>query len=105
MTRINIAFNPYTITWVEFVPASGIATKHDINILDPIAHARKGSATHFKHFPTKQAALDFLASIDANRLDKSYTCYLCNDKQFGMAQNGKVKYTKIQLASPVIISK
>lgn len=106
--KSNINGNPYKTTWVEFVPASGIATKHDIAIFDPHIHIIRGTATHYRWFPSKQHALDFLASIDSSKLDKSYTCYLFTDKQFGMAKASegyKIHYTSKQLANPIYITK
>lgn len=41
---------------------------------------------HYKHFPSKQDALNWLANFNATRLDKSYSCRLCTDKQFGLAK-------------------
>ena len=81
----NIKLSPYKIYWVELVPNKGVVTKHDRRLFGEYCPMGKESK-HYKHFSTKCIALDWLANFDATRLDKSYTCRLFTDKQFGLAK-------------------
>lgn len=81
----DITLSPYKIYWVELVPSKGIVTKHDRRLFGDVL-LRGTEKKHYKHFMNKQRALDWLSNFDAARLDKSYSCRLFTDKQFGMAK-------------------
>lgn len=81
----SIKLSPYKVYWVELIPSKGIVTKHDRRIFGEYCLTGKESK-HYKHFPSKQDALNWLANFDAARLDKSYSCRLFTDKQFGLAK-------------------
>lgn len=86
MNKINdIKLSPYKIYWIELVPIKGIVTKHDRRLFGEYCLIGKESK-HYKHFPSKQKALDWLANFDSAKLDKSYSCRLFTDKQFGLAK-------------------
>lgn len=81
----SIKLSPYKVYWVELTPSEGIVTKHDRRLFGEYCLTGKESK-HYKHFPSKQDALNWLANFDATRLDKSYSCRLFTDKQFGLAK-------------------
>ena len=81
----SIKLSPYKIYWVELIPSKGIVTKHDRRLFGEYCLTGNESK-HYKHFPSKQDALNWLANFDAARLDKSYSCRLFTDKQFGLAK-------------------
>ena len=94
-----IKLSPYGIYWVELVPIKGIVTKHDRGLFGD-AFQRGTEKKHYKHFSSKQRALDWLANFDATMLDKSYECRLFTDKQFGMTKaedNFAIPFTSKQL--------
>ena len=81
----SIKLSPYKVYWVELVPSKGIVTKHDRRLFGD-TYPRSTEKRHRKHFSSKQDALNWLANFDATRLDKSYSCRLFTDKQFGLAK-------------------
>lgn len=102
----KLILSPYVVTWVEFFPTSGIVTKHDRRLFGDYALFGTNK-TYRKHFPTKDMAMAWLEAFDASKLDKSYTCYLFSDKQFGMAtreDDFAIHYTKHQLANPFYLN-
>lgn len=49
-------------------------------------------------FPTKPQAVEFLTRFN-KKLDKNYTCLVCTDKQFGMAdedEDYEIQFTEAQ---------
>ena len=95
----DITLSPYKIYWVELVPSKGIVTKHDRRLFGDVL-LRGTEKKHYKCFWSKDKALDWLANFDATRLDKSYSCRLFTDKQFGMAKaenNFAIPFTSKQL--------
>ena len=95
----DITLSPYKIYWVELVPSKGIVTKHDRRLFGDVL-LRGTEKKHYKYFWNKDKALDWLANFDATRLDKSYSCRLFTDKQFGMAKaenNFAIPFTSKQL--------
>ena len=103
MKANEITLSPYKVTWVEFFPKFGIVTKHDRKLFGEVI--RRGVCrTYIKHFANRDAALKWLYSFDASKLDKPYTCYLFTDKQFSMAKESdgyRIPYTQKQLDNPV----
>ena len=91
--------SPYEIYWVELVPSEGIVTKHDRQLFG--ATLLWGiEKKHYKHFFSKREALNWLANFEATRLDKSYSCRLFTDKQFGLVKaedNFAIPFTSKQL--------
>lgn len=103
MKTLNLSSNRYRVTWVEFRPESGIATKADIRKLDSFV-PRYGSACdihtgcHYKWFACKTDAVNFLQNF-SKKLSKRYECRLFTDKQFGdrnEKDGHKVHFTKKQ---------
>lgn len=95
MKAIN---NPsvYKVIWAEFFPAYGIVTKHDRRQFgEVVCHGRL--KTYRKHFADKAAALDYILTF-SKKLDKAYTIRLFTDKQFSIAKDGVIPYTKKQYA-------
>ena len=95
----NITLSPYKIYWVELVPIKGIVTKHDRKLFGDVL-LRGTEKKHYKHFPSKDKAIDWLSNFDASRLNKSYECRLFTDKQFGLAKaedNFAIPFTSKQL--------
>lgn len=95
----SIKLSPYKVYWVELVPSKGIVTKHDRRLFGDVL-LRGTEKKHYKHFMNKQGVLDWLANFDATRLDKSYSCRLFTDKQFGLAKaedNFAIPFTSKQL--------
>ena len=90
----------YKIYWAEFTPMTGkVVTKHDRKQFGEILCNYIGAKTYRKHFPNKEAALDYIKTFD-KKLDKKYMVRLFTDKQFSMAkqENGyAIPYTKKQL--------
>lgn len=93
----------YQITWIEFRPENGIATKQDINKIDRIfGYSRHACDIHtgcyYKWFGSKENALEFLKNFD-KKMSKRYECRLFTDKQYGdrkESEGYKVKFTKKQ---------
>ena len=81
----NIKLSPYKIYWIELVPSKGIVTKHDRRLFGDI-FLRGTEKKHYKPFCGKQRTLDWLANFDSATLDKSHSCRLFTDKQFGLAK-------------------
>lgn len=102
-TESNKALSAYKITWVEFRPQSGKATRKDCCIFagwqSNLHSADVHTRCYYKHFPTKDKALAYLKSFD-RKLTKSYECRLFTDKQFSMRRREdgyKVPFTKQQI--------
>ena len=94
-----IKLSPYKVCWIELVPIKGIVTKHDRRLFGDVL-LRGTKKKHYKRFPSKQEALDWLANFDATKLDKSYSCRLFTDKQFGLVKaedNFAIPFTSKQL--------
>lgn len=90
----------YKIYWAEFTPTTGkVVTKHDRKQFGEVLCNYTGAKTYRKHFPNKEAALDYVKNFD-KKLDKKYMVRLFTDKQFSMAkqENGyAIPYTQKQL--------
>lgn len=53
---------------------------------------------HYKWFTNKDEAVEYLASF-RKPLDKEYTCLICTDKQYGLAEasnNYEIPFTEKQ---------
>lgn len=89
----------YKIYWAEFTPTTGkVVTKHDRKQFGEVLCNYTGAKTYRKHFPNKEAALDYVKNFD-KKLDKKYMVRLFTDKQFSMAkqENGYAIHTQKQL--------
>ena len=53
----NITLSPYKIYWAELVPSKGIVTKHDRKLFGDVL-LRGTEKKHYKHFPSKDKAID-----------------------------------------------
>ena len=105
-------FSAYKITWVEFRPTKGVATKHDCRLLAKRGKFTNGRATYSvsfeEWFPTREDALKHISCIDPNKLDKNYECRLFTDKQFGMRKESekyKIHFTTKQEKNVIFITK
>lgn len=91
-------FSSYQIHWVEFFPTTKCnVSKHDQKVFGAISVFEKQS-TYKKHFPSKQAAIDYLRNFNS-AIDDRYRCRIFTDKQFGMAKEEEgyaIPYTKKQ---------
>lgn len=99
-------FNPYKITWIEFRPVKGIVTKADQKKIDCLCGGIKNKAI-YRHFPSKEKALQFIESLKSVKLTKQYVCTMFTDQQFGLATttNGdtSIKFTAKQIAERITI--
>ena len=98
----------YEITWIEFRPEFGIATKADVQKISGYSpvHFRYDrhacdihTGCYYKWFGSKAKALEFLQNFD-KQLSKRYACRLFTDKQFGdrkQENNYEVKFTQKQM--------
>lgn len=103
----TLSLSSYQITWIEFEPEFGIATKADIAKIEGTKHLGKVAlnGNYYRHFGTKERAINFLKNFD-KKLSKKYTCRLFTDKQFGMrkaSDNYKVPFTEKQLNETFVI--
>ena len=93
----DITFSPYKIHWVEFTPDKGCVTAHDQKQFGFMITFPKLRKVH-RWFPTKPQAVEFLTRFN-KKLDKNYTCLICTDKQFGMADENEdyeIQFTEAQ---------
>ncbi len=108
-TRQVLDLSAYRITWIEYRPIKGVATKKDIKKLSVMPRTNSAdmyTRCLYDHFPTREKALAHLASLKGAKLTKAYECRLFTDKQFGMrrADNGyAVPFTKKQLNDATIL--
>lgn len=105
MKTNEIKLSPYKLVWVEFFPNKGFVTVHDQRVLGA-AFPSPRLKTYRKPFGNKAAALAFINRF-SNKLDKSYTCLLSTDKQYGMAKESEgyaIPYTKKQLEDKYYIN-
>ena len=82
MNDINLS--PYKIVWVEFKPKKGYVTMHDQKQFGAMLTIPKINR-HYRWFTNKDEAVKFLTSF-RKPLDKEYTCLICTDKQYGLAE-------------------
>ena len=82
MNDINLS--PYKIVWVEFKPIKGYVTRHDQIQFGSMLTFPKINR-HYRWFTNKDEAVKFLTSF-RKPLDKEYTCLICTDKQYGLAE-------------------
>ena len=104
MKPININISPYVLVWVEFFPDKGYVTIHDQKAFGAFLPWPK-MKTYRKPFANKDRAVSFQISF-RKKLDKSYTCLISTDKQYGMAKESegyRIPYTKKQLAEKYYI--
>lgn len=99
MATINTsdtALNAYHVYWINFVPESGIVTKHDQITLGAIY--AWNNQKEFNHaFGSKEDALSFLKDF-SKKLNKRYACRLYTDKQFSLRKEGEpIPFTTKQL--------
>lgn len=103
---MEITFNPYKITWIEFRPVKGIVTKADTKKIDNLCGGVRNKAI-FRHFPNKKRAMQFIESLKGVKLTKQYICTMFTDRQLGLAKTANddiiVKFTAKQIAERVII--
>ena len=100
-----LSSNRYNITWIEFRPEFGIATKADVKQIDGRVSMHRHACDihtgcHYKWFTSKEKAVEFLQNFD-KKLSKRYECRLFTDKQFGdrnEKDNHKVAFTKKQMS-------
>lgn len=89
-------FSQYKITWVEFTPTTGKATKKDIAKIDGIYYNSVfPNGKYYKHFANKENAVNFLKKFD-KKLSKQYSCKLFTDKQFSNIVDWIVPFTEKQ---------
>lgn len=83
--------NPYKITWLAFVPASGrnVVTLRDQQMINRSkCFMRKGEAVIFEHFASTSKASEAINRL-AGKLSKKYKVYQFTDKQFSMLKFGQ----------------
>ena len=105
MKPSDIKLSPYKIVWVELFPNKGFVTVHDQRVFGS-AYPTPRLKTYRKVFGNKAAALAFINRF-SKKLNKSYTCLLSTDKQFGMAKESEgyaIPYTKKQLKEKYYIN-
>ena len=84
MNEINLS--PYKIVWVEFTPKKGYVTTHDQKQFGAMLTIPKINK-HYRWFTNKDEAVKYLTSF-RKPLDKEYSCLICTDKQYGLAEPG-----------------
>lgn len=105
----NRNLSPYRITWIEYRPINGVATRNDTKKLSVISRIRavdRRTGCLYDHFPTRKKALAHLAALKGVKLTRTYECRLFTDKQFGMrrADNGyAVPFTQKQYNEVIIL--
>lgn len=105
MKTNEIKLSPYKLIWMEFIPNKGFVTMHDQRAFEA-SFPTPRLKTYRKPFGNKAAALSFINHF-SKKLDKSYTCLLSTDKQYGMAKESegcKIPYTKKQLENKYYIN-
>ena len=105
MKSNEIKLSPYKLIWVEFFPKKGFVTMHDQRAFEA-SFPTPRLKTYRKPFGNKTAALSFINQF-SKKLDKSYTCLLSTDKQYGMAKESEgyaIPYTKKQLEEKYYIN-
>lgn len=93
----NINLSPYKIVWVEFKPKRGYVTRHDQKQFGAMLTIPKINK-HYRWFTNKDEAVKYLTSF-RKPLDKEYTCLICTDKQYGLAEasnNYEIPFTEEQ---------
>lgn len=83
----DITLSPYKIVWVQFKPKKGYVTRHDQKQFGAMLTIPKINL-HYKWFTSKEEAVKFLTTF-RKPLDKEYTCLICTDKQYGLAEESK----------------
>lgn len=83
----DITLSPYKIVWVEFKPKKGYVTRHDQKQFGAMLTIPK-IYRHYRWFTSKEEAVKFLTTF-RKPLDKEYTCLICTDKQYGIAEESK----------------
>ena len=104
MKTSEVKLSPYKLVWVEFFPNKGFVTMHDQRAFEA-SFPTPRLKTYRKPFASKERAVSFLISF-RKKLDKSYTCLISTDKQYGMAKESegyRIPYTKKQLAEKYYI--
>ena len=107
---MEIILNPYQITWIEFRPTKGIATKADIKLIYGSRFGREAdcrTGCFYMHFPNKALAMGYLHNLGniAHKLAKPYECRFFTDQQFGMRtwNNPEVPITTKQRNEVIIL--
>lgn len=98
MKPSEVKFSPYKLVWVEFFPSKGSVTIHDQKAFGA-SFPWSRLKTYRKPFASKERAVSFIISFN-KKLDKSYTCLISTDKQYGMAKESegyRIPYTQKQL--------
>ena len=98
MKTSEVKLSPYKLVWVEFIPSKGSVTIHDQKAFGA-SFPWSRLKTYRKPFASKERAVSFIISFN-KKLDKSYTCLISTDKQYGMAKESegyKIHYTQKQL--------
>lgn len=100
---MEIILNPYQITWIEFRPTRGKATKADSKLIFGKRHSEEAdcqTGCFYMHFPNKALAMGYLHNLGnvGHKLAKPYECRLFTGKQFGMRtwNNPEVPFTTKQ---------
>ena len=90
----------YKITWIEFAPEYGKATKKDIALIEGSKYigGADPNGNYYRHFGSRERAEEFLKTFN-KKLSKHYYCRIFTDKQFGMRRREdgyKVPFTQKQ---------
>lgn len=105
MKPSEVKFSPYKLVWIEFFPSKGSVTIHDQKAFGA-SFSWSRLKTYRKPFASKERAVSFIISFN-KKLDKSYTCLISTDKQYGMAKESegyKIHYTQKQLSEKYYIN-
>ena len=86
--------NKYDITWVEFRPLKGIATKADCKKMKVGFHMPKQyNGYAYDVFPSEEKAIDYIKclqfDIERRKISKKYEVRLFTDAQFGRTDLSK----------------
>lgn len=114
--QMEESLNEYTITWVEFRPMSGIATKVDCKKMNFADHEpRQHNGYAYDYFEYKRNAIDYIKcvqfDIERRKLSKKYEVRLFTDAQFksmdmSIKEKGKgypVEFTNKQNEEMIIL--
>ena len=86
--------NKYDITWIEFRPLKGIATKADCKKMRIGCHEpRQYNGYAYDNFAKKENAIDYIKclqfDIERRKLSKKYEVRMFTDEQFGRTDLSK----------------
>ena len=96
--------SPYKIYWIEFRAIKGFITKHDQLIFGATIYGVMPKKHKFyKYLGSKDLAQKYLTN-DFSKLNKPYECRIFTDKQFSLAKDNVIPFTKKQNDGMVIIN-